>query len=165
MLFKEVKEYSNRKRINVNQDDGLCPGDSVIVMTSKEYEDFKNDVVELQDIISNLKNENQLLKNQERNLKEIMENITNPIYENHKKEMQDKELQIKQLTDELNTLKKVCSQYNLDMTGLNTIDIVIFRKHKKLINDFNNSIWVNVEDAKIIDADTKKITNEINNKK
>ena len=74
-------------------------------------------------------------------------------------------MQIMTLTDELNTLKKVCSQYNLDMTGLNTIDIVIFRKHKKLINDFNNSIWVNVEDAKIIDADTKKITNEINNKK
>lgn len=158
MIFKEVKEYSNRQRINLNKDDGLLPGDNVVVMTANEYNDFKSDVVELQDKIRNLEKENQLLKDQERNLNGLIQNVTAPIYENHKKELQDKELQIKQLTNELNTIKKVCNQFNIKISGLSAIDIIFRGKHKKLVSDFNNSIWVNVEDDNIIDADTKKLT-------
>lgn len=152
MLFKEVKEYSKRQRVNITNNDELETGSKIVIMTAKEYDNFKSEVVELQDQLRNLEKENQLLQKQEQNLKQIIQDVTTPIYENHKKELENKDNEIKQLTNELNTMKKVCNQYNLDMTGLNIIDILIFRKHKKLIKNFNGSIWVNVNDPVIADA-------------
>lgn len=158
MLFKEVKEYSKRQRVNITNNDELKTGTKIVILTSKEYDNFKSEVIELKDQLRNLEKENQLLQKQEQNLKQIIQDVTTPIYENHKKELAEKDKEIKQLTDELNTLKKVCSQYNLDMNGLNIIDILILRKHKKLIKNFNGSIWVNVSDQVITDA--KAIPND-----
>lgn len=152
MLFKEVKEYSKRQRVNITNNDELETGTKIVIMTLKEYNNFKSDVVDLQDQLRNLEKENQLLQNQEQNLKQLIHDVTTPIYENHKKELENKDNEIKQLTNELNTMKKVCSQYNLELTGLNIIDILILRKHKKLIKNFNSSIWVNNDDTVIADA-------------
>ena len=158
MLFKQVKEYSQRQRINLNKDDGLKPGDNVVVLTANEYDNIKKDIMQLQDQAIKLENENQLLKNQEQNLKEIIQDVTTPIYENHKKEMENKDLQINQLTNELNALQIKINQYNLDMQGLNLIDIAILRKHKKLIQDFNNTLSIGLTPGAIdIDADAKAI--------
>lgn len=152
MLFKEVKEYSKRQRVNITNNDELETGSKIVILTDKEYDNFKSEVVELQDQLRKLEKENQLLQKQEQNLKQIIQDVTAPIYENHKKELENKDKEIKHLTNELNTMKKVCSQYNLDMTGLNIIDILIFRKHKKLIKNFNGSIWVNADAPVITDA-------------
>lgn len=158
MLFKQVKEYSKRQRINLNKDDGLNPGDNVVVLTANEYDNIKKDILQLQDQAIKLEKENQILQNQEQNLKEIIQDVTTPIYENHKKELQDKDLQIKQLSNELKTLKAKCNQFNLDLMGLNAIDIVILRKYKKLIQEFNNTISIGLTPGAIdIDADAKAI--------
>lgn len=158
MLFKQVKEYSKRQRINLNKDDGLNPGDNVVVLTANEYDNIKKDILQLQDQAIKLEKENQILQNQEQNLKEIIQDVTTPIYENHKKELQDKDLQIKQLNNELKTLKAKCNQFNLDLMGLNAIDIVILRKYKKLIQEFNNTISIGLTPGAIdIDADAKAI--------
>lgn len=157
MLFKEVKEYTNRQRININKDDNLEPGAKVVILTAKEYDDMKKDFIELQDSFIKIENETQLLKKQEQNLKELIENVTAPIYENHKKELENKDLEIKQLTDELNAMKQICSQFNIEISGLNTIDILFRSKHKKLIQEFNKNIWITAKPGAIVDADAKAI--------
>lgn len=157
MLFKEVKEYSKRQRINLNKDDGLTPGAKVVILTNNEYDNIKNDVLELKNQVVTLQKENQILQNQEQNLKQIIKDVTAPIYENHKKELENKDLKINELNNELNKVKARINQYNLDMQGLNIIDIAILRKHKKLIKDFNSTISIIDPGANIVDADTKAI--------
>ena len=157
MLFKEVKEYSKRQRINLNKDDGLSPGAKVVILTNNEYDNIKNDVLELKDQVITLQKENQLLQNQEQNLKQIIKDVTTPIYENHKKELENKDLKINELNNELNKVKASINQYNLDMQGLNLIDIAIFRKHKKLIKDFNSTISIIDPIGNIVDADANAI--------
>ena len=157
MLFKEVKQYSNRQRININKDDNLKPGEKVILLTANEYEDIKTDFKDLQDNLIKIENENQLLQSQEQNLKELIENVTAPIYENHKKDLENKDLEIKQLTDELNAMKQICSQFGLELMGLNSIDILFRSKHKKLIQDFNNNIWITAKPGEVVNADAKAI--------
>lgn len=160
MLFKEVKQYSNRQRININKDDNLNPGEKVILLTANEYEDIKTDFKDLQDNLIKIENENQLLQSQEQNLKELIENVTAPIYENHKKDLENKDLKIKQLTDELNAMKQICSQFGLELMGLNSIDILFRNKHKKLIQDFNNNIWITAKPGAVVNADAKAIPGE-----
>ena len=156
MLFKQVKEYSQRQRINLNKDDGLTPGDNVVVLTANEYDNIKKDILQLQDQSIKLENENQLLKNQEQNLKEIIQDVTTPIYENHKKEMENKDLQINQLTNELNALQFKINQYNLELMSLNLFDKVR-KKDKKLIQDFNKTLSIANPGAVEVDADAKAI--------
>lgn len=155
MLFKQVKEYSNRQRINLNKNDELKPGDNVVVLTANEYDNIKNDISQLQDQIIKIENENQILKNQEQNLKEIIQDVTAPIYENHKKELTAKDVQIKQLEHQLKSLQAKTNQYNLELMGLNFIDFVR-GKHKRAILEFDKTIsmWVNadkLENVSLID--------------
>ena len=58
---------------------------------------------------------------------------------------------------QLKALQVKTNQYNLDMQGLNVFDIAIFRKHKKLIQNFNDDIALVEVDRKIVDADAKAI--------
>lgn len=55
---------------------------------------------------------------------------------------------------QLKALQTKTNQYNLDMQGLNVIDIAVLRKHKKLIQDFNTAI---ADADAVIDADIKKV--------
>ena len=160
MIFKEVKEYSNRQRIDLNKKDNLKPGANVVILTDDEYDNIKKEFLELQEQYKILENQIQMQQDQEHNLKEIIENVTAPIYENHKKDLANKDLEIKQLTDELNAIRKSCSQYNIELMDLNAIDIIFRSKHKKLIKEFNNTIFVNMEVAPI-DADAKTLPGDI----
>ena len=56
---------------------------------------------------------------------------------------------------QLKLLQTKANQFNLNMQGLNVIDIAL-RKHKKLIADFNTAI-ADVDADAIIPADVKKI--------
>ena len=108
-------------------------------------------------INENLESQIQELKNQEVNLKGIIEDVTAPIYENHEKELSKKDDEINQLQMQLKTLQAKTSQYNLELMGLNAIDIAIFRKHKKLIKNFNENITLLEADPEIVDADAKAL--------
>ena len=50
-------------------------------------------------------------------------------------------------------MEQKTNQYNLDMQGLNTIDIAILRKHKKLIKKYNDEITMLISDPEVIAAD------------
>ena len=155
MIKKEVKAYgkSQRQRIDFNKGDLLEVGQEVNILTNQEYDEF----LECQSELQKVKNELIAMQNQEVNLKELIQDVTAPIYENHKKELENKDLQIKQLTNELNALQIKINQYNLDMQGLNLIDIAILRKHKKLIKDFNSTISFADKGANIVDVDAPAI--------
>ena len=155
MIKKEVKAYgkTQRQRIDFNKGDLLEVGQEVNILTNQEYEEL----LECQSELQKVKNELIAMQNQEVNLKELIQDVTAPIYENHKKELENKDLQIKQLTNELNALQIKINQYNLDMQGLNLIDIAILRKHKKLIKDFNSTISFADKGANIVDVDAPAI--------
>lgn len=157
MLNKKVKEYSGRKRIDINKSDGLNHNEDVIIFTVEEYQEIKADIWELKDKLTSFEKENELLKNQEQNLKEIIQNVTAPIYENHEKELEKKDLQIDQLTDELNKLKAKCNQFNLELMGLNGFEMLILRKHKRLINDFSSMVTIGAGQDTITVADDGKM--------
>ena len=57
----------------------------------------------------------------------------------------------------LGSLETKTNQYNLDMNGLNTFEIVFLRKHKKLIQKYNDEITILGKKPETIDADTKAI--------
>ena len=150
MIKKKVKEYSKRKRIELNQSDNIDAGAEVIILSENEYNQL---LAKINDYDA-VKKENQILHNQENNLKKIVDDVTAPIYDQHQKELTNKDQQIKQLQIQLKALQTKTNQYNLDMQGLNVIDIAVLRKHKKLIKDFNTAI---ADADAVIDADIKKV--------
>ena len=156
MIIKQVKEYSKRKRIEINKTDNIDAGAKVIILSENEYKELQNKVNDYDALLK----ENQILQKQENNLKEIIKDVTAPIYENHQKELENKDQQIKQLQVQLKLLQTKANQFNLDMQGLNIIELSILRKHKKLIQQFNTAI-AGADDVpagnEIIPADVKKI--------
>ena len=153
MIHKKIKEYSNRQRIDLNKKDGFDAGADVVIMTAKEYEDIKTKLFEYNAMDKEL----EILKNQEQNLKEILADAIAPIDDHYKKELSKKDKEIKQLQVQLKAMQDKTNQYNLDMQGLNAFDLLIFRKHKKLIKSYNEDIAIIGVDPKIIDADAKAI--------
>ena len=160
MLFKQVKEYSKRQRIDINKSDGLTPNADVVILTVQEYDEIKNRLLVLQDKLTASEKEVQLLQRQEQNLKEIIQDVTAPIYENHKKELEKKDDVINDLQVQLELLKNKINNYNLDLMGLNAIDMIIFRKHKKLIKDYTEEFTLVGLDQEVINADSKALPNK-----
>ena len=142
MIIKQVKEYSNRQRIDINKSDGIDAGAEVVILSKMEYENLINENEKL--TADSLKL--QAMETQEQNLKNIIENITTPIYENHKKELTAKDDKIKQLEHQLKSLQAKTNQYNLELMGLNFIDFVR-GKHKRAILEFDKtiSLFVNAD--------------------
>ena len=97
------------------------------------------------------------MQNQEVNLKELIQDVTAPIYENHKKELQNKDKQINQLQDKLDALKKIFNQFIISITSLSAWDIFFRGKHKDLISDFNSRIWITTNDNEVEDMDQPAI--------
>lgn len=167
MIQKQVKQFgkkSPRLKIDINKSDNLEPGTDVVILTADEYAGIKQNIINLtkqlrsaEDKLSAKVDELQIYKDQEQNLKQIIEDVTTPIYENHQKELSNKGNELKRLQDKLDALERKTIQYNLDMQGLNAIDILILRKHKKLIQKYNDEITVLGVDPKIVDADAKAI--------
>ena len=174
MIIKQVKEYGSktkRQRIDINKNDGLAPGVEVVLIPVDKYNELKQDILDLQNELMTARNEAEMvteinsnyeqqiqdLKNQRINLKEIIEDMTTPIYENHQKELSKKDDEINQLQMQLKTLQAKTHQYNLELMGLNAIDIAIFRKHKRIIKKYNDEITLVGVDPKIIDADAQSL--------
>lgn len=149
MIIKEVKEYSKRQRINLNKSDNIPTGSEVVIIPKKEYDNIKKQL----DTIPAKDKELELYQKQENNLKQIIEDVTNPIYENHQKQLTIKDNELKQLKHELRELQALTYQYNLSIMGLNVIDILIFRKHKLLVKKFTED---NVVPSDPIFIDSKK---------
>ena len=155
MIKKEVKAYgkSQRQRIDFNKGDHLEVGQEVIILTNQEYEEL----LECQSELQKVKNELIAMQNQEVNLKELIQDVTAPIYENHKKELQNKDKQINQLQDKLDALKKIFNQFIISITSLSAWDIFFRGKHKDLISDFNSRIWITTKDNEVEDMDQPAI--------
>ena len=155
MIKKEVKAYgkSQRQRIDFNKGDHLEVGQEVNIFTNQEYEEL----LECQSELQKVKNELIAMQNQEVNLKELIQDVTAPIYENHKKELQNKDKQINQLQDKLDALKKIFNQFIISITSLSAWDIFFRGKHKDLISDFNSRIWITTKDNEVEDMDQPAI--------
>ena len=155
MIKKEVKAYgkSQRQRIDFNKGDHLEVGQEVIILTNQEYDEL----LECQSELQKVKNELIAMQNQEVNLKELIQDVTAPIYENHKKELQNKDKQINQLQDKLDALKKIFNQFIISITSLSAWDIFFRGKHKDLISDFNSRIWITTKDNEFEDMDQPAI--------
>ena len=164
MIIKQVKEYSNRQRIDINKSDGLNPGSEVVILSKSDYNNLINENKDLNNELTVKTTELQLLKDQENNLKDIVTDSIAPIDKHYQKELENKDNQIKQLKHQLNTLQAKANQHNLDMQGLNVFTMFFLRKHKKLISNFNDTITAITNDPKIIDADTKAIPGSKKNK-
>ena len=147
MIKKEVKAYgkTQRQRIDFNKGDHLEVGQEVNILTNQEYEEL----LECQSELQKVKNELIAMQNQEVNLKELIQDVTAPIYENHKKELQNKDKQINQLQDKLDALKKIFNQFIISITSLSAWDIFFRGKHKDLISDFNSRIWITTKDNEV----------------
>ena len=76
------------------------------------------------------------MQNQEVNLKELIQDVTAPIYENHKKELENKDIELKRLRLQLELMKEKTNRFNLELMSLNTVDVLFRRKHKNIIYDF-----------------------------
>ena len=155
MIKKEVKAYgkTQRQRIDFNKGDHLEVGQEVIILTNQEYDEF----LECQSELQKVKNELIAMQNQEVNLKELIQDVTAPIYENHKKELQNKDKQINQLQDKLDALKKIFNQFIISITSLSAWDIFFRGKHKDLISDFNSRILSTTQDNEVEDMDQPAI--------
>lgn len=155
MIKKEVKAYgkSQRQRIDFNKGDHLEVGQEVNILTNQEYEEL----LECQSELQKVKSELIAMQNQEVNLKELIQDVTAPIYENHKKELQNKDKQINQLQDKLDALKKIFNQFIISITSLSAWDIFFRGKHKDLISDFNSRIWITTKDNEVEDMDQPAI--------
>ena len=155
MIKKEVKAYgkTQRQRIDFNKGDHLEVGQEVNILTNQEYEEL----LECQSELQKVKNELIAMQNQEVNLKELIQDVTAPIYENHKKELENKDKQINQLQDKLDALKKIFNQFIISITSLSAWDIFFRGKHKDLISDFNSRIWITTNDNEFEDMDQPAI--------
>ena len=174
MIIKKIKEYGNktkRQRIDLNKSDGLTPGSEVVLIPVEKYNSIKQDILDLQNELMTARNESEMamevnanlekqiqsLKDQEINLRQIVEDVTAPIDEHYQNELKSKDDKIKELEFQLKSIKAKTNQYNLELMGLNIFDFAIFRKHKKLIHNFNDEITIVGDDPNIIDADTKEL--------
>ena len=163
MIVKTIKAYgkTQRQRIDLNNGDGFTPGEDVVLIPVIEYDGIKQNILNLTNQLRNTENKLQYVQeqqeNQEQNLKQIIEDVTAPIYENHQKDLEKKDNEIKQLKLQIKALQQISSKYNIQMSGLSAIDILFRKKHKDLIDDFNNNIWIINQDNQVEDVDLKKL--------
>lgn len=169
MLFKQVKEYGADKRqhIIINKSDNFPSGD-VVIFTEDEYKKYKQGILDLENKIKTLQIENSKLlalnenyKNQEKNLKDIVENVTAPIHETYQEDLKAKDDKINELETKLNAVELKFNEYNLELNGLNGIEMVLLRRHKPMIKQYsatiNTIIKSNKVDNNIVDADANAI--------
>ena len=140
MKVKEIKNYSGRLRINIVQDDGFQSNEEVVLMSMQEYDSIKDSILELQDKVTEAKKEAEMYKDQ---MDDIIKLALKPIEKHYDSELEKKDKVISDKEDEINNIKAVLNKFSTSMSGLSFIDL-IRGKHKNLIDDFHDSIWVNV---------------------
>ena len=142
VIIKEVKEYSNRQRINITNQDKLKPGDKVVLLPEDKYnillDKYNKSLVELEQY-----------KSRNEDIKSILEVNTKTISDEYKKLIDEKEKELKSKDNELNNLKAIVSKFMTTFNGLSTLDIILRKKHRKLINDLEDSIWTKLNPDRV----------------
>ena len=156
MLNKTIKEYKGRQRIDLNKKDNMIADSEVVILTTDEYKAIKSQLFDLQNKVTAMEKELEIYQSQEKNLKQIVEDITAPIDEHYKKEIKNKDVENKRLEMELKALHKRVNRFTLELMDLNLLD-KIRSKDSKLILSFNEEITTFEIDPKIVDADAKAI--------
>ena len=148
MIIKQVKQYKNsRPRIEINKKDNIPPGTDVAISLLQEYQDTKTEISNLKKSLDTLQKENSLLQQrckdyekQEVNLKKIVEDVTSPIHSHYKNELEKKDNELKALQDKFNALEHECINYNLELNGFNGFELIVMRKHKKMVKQFTGRV-------------------------
>jgi len=147
MRVKEIKNYSGRLRINIVQDDGFQPNEEVVLMSMQEYDHIKDKILELQEQVTEVQKEAEMMQTtidqHQSQVKDLVKIALQPMDDHYNSELEKKDKVISAKEDEINSIKAVLNKFTTSMSGLSFIDI-IRGKHKRLINDFHDSIWVNV---------------------
>ena len=155
MRIKEVKEYSNRQRINLTMDDGFESGQKVVLLSEDEYSEIEKKIKLLEKDVEIVKSENKILSSQQNNLTNVIEEVLTPVQEQHQKMIESKDNEIKRLNKELNSLKHKSSQFCIDVMALSILQLLFSNKKKVLVDDFNKSILISKDAEPVTDA--KKI--------
>ena len=160
MIIKEVKEYSKRQRININKEDGFTDGQEVVILTVEEYEELKQaenllsiQIHTLKEDIDKLTIENKLLNTQQTNLKDIIADVITPINEQHQRELSAKDVEIGRLKAEVKALENKSHQLCIDIMDLSALQLIFTDKRKVMIDDFNKSISVKIDNDSITDIE------------
>lgn len=151
VIMKEVKEYSKRKRINILKDDGFQAGDMVAILPKATYDDL---IMQIQRLNEELIDYRKQGINVNESSEEIDSDVLEQIYQHHQKQLENKDKLIHDKDQEINRLKAITSKYNTAMNGLSLLDM-LRRKHKELIDDFQESIWITSDD--VLEADVKEL--------
>lgn len=153
VIIKEVKEYSKRKRINILKDDGFKPGDKVVILPLASYDDMIAELQRLEQLVTDYElqdNDTSYDKSDG-----IFSDVLEHIYQQHQKQLENKDKIIQARALEINRLKSITSKYNIAMNGLSTFDMIFKKKHKQLIEDFQSSIWIQNDD--VLEADVNRL--------
>ncbi len=188
MIIKQVKEYGSktkRQRIDLAKSDGFTPGEDVVLIPKEQYDSIKQDILDLQqqitdkdselkiayeqiniasEVSNNLKKQFEDLRNQKINLQQVVKDALTPIDEHYQKELKKKDKQIEQLEIKYNSLLGKAHKNNLELMGLNIFEMGLFHKHKKLIMDFDQELTIVATDPEVVTTDAKKLRGNENEK-
>ena len=188
MIIKQVKEYGSktkRQRIDLAKADGFTPGENVVLIPKEQYDSIKQDILELQqqitdkdselkiayeqiniasEVNNNLQNQLEDSRSQKINLQQVVKDALTPIDEHYQKELKKKDKQIEQLEIKYNSLLGKAHKNNLELMGLNIFEIGLFHKHKKLIMDFDQELTIVATDPEVVTTDAKKLRGNENEK-
>lgn len=141
MIIKEVKQYKNsRPRIEINKGDNLEPGTKVVIVPLLQYQEQTKEMEDLKKEVELLKGQIKIYENQEVNMKKIVEDVTTPIHSQYKNELEKKDNKLNEVTGKFEALQHECVNYNLELNGFNGLELVVFRKHKKLAKKFSGTV-------------------------
>ena len=138
--FKEVKNYSGRKRINIVKDDNFKTGETVVVLSKTDYETL---IQENKDLKHELEKDN--------NIDTILETTIKAVTSNHDKQMQKLENKLNEKDNEINKMKGMFTRFITGFSSLSLFDLIFKQKQKELIKDFESSIYIEVAEVKQID--------------
>ena len=180
MIIKQVKEYGSktkRQRIDLNKSDNIPTGSDVVIIPKDKYDEIKQEILDLQQQITDKDSELKIayaqidiagevadkyeeqiqdLKNKEINLKEIIKDAITPIDNPYQKEIENKVKELKQLQIKYDSLQAKAHKNNLELMGLNAYQILIQRKLKKLVLEFDQELTIIRSDPEnVVDADAK----------
>lgn len=167
MRTKIIKEYSNRQRINLTNEDNFITGEQVYIFTEEEHHQQEEYISQLQLKLTTVQNECEVYKNraetfeevikesktQTVQLEEIIKETLSPIEEHYKKEIKKKEDIISELNAKIEKIQVAFHQFNTRINQLSTLDIWLRKKHHQVINEFTNSVWIISKEDNIIDTE------------
>ena len=148
MIEKEIKNYSGRCRINITNKDDLKPGDKVVIFRDDDFKKYKENILNLQSQLRTTEDKLQNYKDQEQNVEKLIKIALTPIEEHYQKEIKKLEDTITAKDNEINRLKAIYTNFSTSMNGVSLWDMVR-GKHKNLIDDFSNKIWIPGDDDQL----------------